>query len=162
MVASEAGLLEVILPFAGLDREGMRAEFARLWPAATEESTLTRQAADLMARYWAGERVDFGLPVDEERFTPFQREVYRVVRGIGYGETLSYAGVAVLAGSAGAARGVGTAMARNPLPVIIPCHRVIGAGGAMGGYSAPGGVLSKRRLLTMEGVRLTASGRIER
>ncbi len=162
VVASGAGLLDVELPFGGLGREEMRAEILRRWPAAVEESALTKRAADMLARYCAGERVSFDLPVDEERFTPFQRKVYRVVRGIGYGETLSYAGVAALAGSPGAARGVGSAMAHNPLPVIIPCHRVVAANGAMTGYSGPGGIASKQRLLSMEGVPLTSSGRVGR
>ena len=162
MVASETGLLEIVLPFGGLEREEIQAELARRWPTAVAESALTRSAAELLARYCSGERVTFDLPVDEGRFTPFQREVYRVVRGIGYGETLSYAGVAALAGSPGAARGVGSAMAHNPLPVVIPCHRVVAANGAMTGYSAPGGIGSKLQLLAMEGVRLTSSGKVER
>jgi methylated-DNA-[protein]-cysteine S-methyltransferase len=162
VVASDTGLLEIVLPFGGLGRDELRAELLRRGPGAAAESPLSRDAADLLARYCAGERVTFDLPVDDGRFTPFQREVYRVVRGIGYGETMSYAGVAALAGRPGAARGVGTAMARNPLPVVIPCHRVVAANGAMTGYSAPGGIMSKQRMLTMEGVRLTASGRAER
>jgi methylated-DNA-[protein]-cysteine S-methyltransferase len=162
VVASTAGLLEVVLPFGGKSREDVHAELRSRWPLAVEESPLTQDAADRLTRYYAGEPVRFDLPVDDRRFTPFQREVYRVVAGLGYGEVLSYAGVAALAGSPGAARGVGTAMARNQLPVIIPCHRVVGAGGNMGGYSAPGGIASKQRLLEMEGVRITTSGRIAR
>jgi methylated-DNA-[protein]-cysteine S-methyltransferase len=82
--------------------------------------------------------------------------------GIPYGTTVSYAEVALACGSPKGARGVGSAMAANPLPILIPCHRVVGAGGLMTGFSAPGGVASKRELLILEGVLFDARGALQK
>jgi len=86
--------------------------------------------------------------------TPFQRQVYEVVAEIPCGESLSYAEVAAAAGSAGAARAVGNAMARNPIPLVVPCHRVLAAGGALGGFT--GGLDMKEALLAAEGQAVLA------
>jgi methylated-DNA-[protein]-cysteine S-methyltransferase len=83
----------------------------------------------------------------------FDRSVYAALREIGPGETITYGELAERAGSPGAARAVGVAMARNPIPVIIPCHRVLAGGGRSGGFSAPGGVSTKFRLLQIEQAR---------
>jgi methylated-DNA-[protein]-cysteine S-methyltransferase len=150
VVASEKGLLEIFLPFGNETGHGMRARFTSRYAVDLGENALTKQAAKLLARYFAGEAVLFDLPIDRSAFTTFQDRIYRVVGSIPYGEVKSYGRIAQDIGAPRAARGVGSAMARNPLPVIIPCHRVVGKSGAMTGYSAPGGVLSKRWLLEME------------
>ncbi len=150
VVASDEGLLEVFLPFGGEGRETIAAQIAARYPAAAGESPLTRAAADLLKRYFAGEPVDFDLPIDREGFTPFQWAVYRAVMAIPSGETKSYSRIAAEIGRPRGARGIGGAMARNPLPIIIPCHRVVGKSGGMTGYTAPGGVVSKAWLLEME------------
>lgn len=150
VVASEEGLLEVFLPFGGADGEGMLAQIASRYPSAAEENPIARQAADILARYFAGEPVAFSLAIDLRGFTPFQWAVYRAVMAIPCGEVRSYSQIAAEIGRAGSARGIGGAMARNPLPIIIPCHRVVGKSGGMTGYSAPGGIGSKRWLLDME------------
>ena len=93
------------------------------------------------------------IPLDLDGFPPFRRRVYEVVRRIPAGETMSYGEVAAAAGSPGAARAVGQAMARNPFPIIIPCHRVLAAGGKTGGFTASGGTDTKLRMLAIEGVR---------
>jgi methylated-DNA-[protein]-cysteine S-methyltransferase len=150
VVAGEEGLIEVFLPFDGKSREALAAQIAGRYPAARGESPLTKQAAELLARYFAGGPVAFGLPIDRSDFTPFQWSVYRDVMAIPYGEVKSYSQVAAEIGRPLAARGIGGAMARNPLPIIIPCHRVVGKSGKMTGYSAPGGVASKQWLLETE------------
>ena len=150
VMASDEGLLEVFLPFDGENRTGRAAQISGRYPAAGEESPLTEQAADLLARYFAGVPVAFPLPVDRRGFTPFQWAVYRTVMAIPYGEVKSYSQVAGEIGRPLAARGIGGAMARNLLPIIIPCHRVVGKSGEMTGYSAPGGIASKQWLLEME------------
>ena len=81
----------------------------------------------------------------------FQRRVLELCRRIPYGGTMSYSELAAAAGSPGAARAVGNCMARNAVPLVVPCHRVVPRGGKLGRYSAPGGVETKRRLLAMEG-----------
>lgn len=83
--------------------------------------------------------------------TPFQQKVIYHLRRISYGKTLTYGELAVLAGSPGAARAVGQVMATNPVPFLVPCHRVLGTQSRLGGFSAPAGVDLKRRLLEMEG-----------
>jgi methylated-DNA-[protein]-cysteine S-methyltransferase len=89
--------------------------------------------------------------LDMAQVPPFHQRVYGIVRKIPAGQTRSYGEVAALCGERGAARAVGQAMARNPFPIIVPCHRVLAAGGKSGGFSASGGVGTKLRLLAIEG-----------
>ncbi|MBX3441042.1 MAG: MGMT family protein [Planctomyces sp.] len=104
-----------------------------------------------LERYAAGRSDDFAdVRTRETEGTDFASRVIRSVRSIAPGATLSYADVAALAGSPKAARAVGNIMARNPIPIIIPCHRVTGARGSLGGYSAPQGLDMKQRLLRLE------------
>jgi methylated-DNA-[protein]-cysteine S-methyltransferase len=93
----------------------------------------------------------------ETEESEFAARVIRAVRRIPTGATLSYGDVAAEAGSPGAARAVGNIMARNPIPIIIPCHRVTACGGRLGGYSSPQGLSMKERLLALEGGRLHAA-----
>ncbi len=150
VVASEAGLLEVFLPFGGASRTEMIAEIAGAYPDAVADNTVTRRAAHLLWRYFAGEPVLFDLPVNWSVFTPFQTAVYHAVTDIPAGTMRSYGEIARQIGRPRAARAVGQAMAKNPLPIIIPCHRVVGAAGDLTGYSGAGGVLSKKWLLDIE------------
>jgi len=91
------------------------------------------------------------VPLDLAGCPPFHARVYDVLRGVGPGQTVTYGELAARVGSPGAARAVGQAVAKNPWLLLVPCHRVLGAGGRMGGFSAPGGVATKRRLLSLEG-----------
>ncbi|GFE59164.1 methylated-DNA--[protein]-cysteine S-methyltransferase [Geobacter sp. AOG1] len=150
VVASEAGVLEVFLPFDGKGKGELLAEMSDLYPLALAENRVTREAAELLRRYFAGERVLFAIPLDLGGCTEFQTAVYEVVAAIPYGAARTYGEVAARLGRPQAARGVGSAMAANRLPIVIPCHRVVGAAGALTGYSAPGGVASKKWLLEME------------
>jgi methylated-DNA-[protein]-cysteine S-methyltransferase len=101
---------------------------------------------------YAEGRADTFLDVslDLSHLTDFQREVVTLCRHIGYGKTLSYAELAARAGSPRAARAVGNVMRTNRFPLLVPCHRVVGSAGALGGYSAPDGLRMKERLLRME------------
>ncbi|WP_245656899.1 methylated-DNA--[protein]-cysteine S-methyltransferase [Sphingomonas asaccharolytica] len=105
-------------------------------------------------RYFAGEPVDFdAVAIDLGEQEPFFAQVYHRVRAIGRGETMTYGAVARdLGAGPEAARAVGQAMARNPIPLIVPCHRVLAAGSRVHGFSAPGGALAKVRMLEIEGV----------
>jgi len=96
-----------------------------------------------------GQRVLFDEPLDLSGATAFQRRVWLAVRDIPYGETRSYGQIARQVGSPGAARAVGRAMATNPVPIVVPCHRVIGSDGNLRGFG--GGLDLKHRLLEMEG-----------
>lgn len=106
-----------------------------------------RAVAELRA-YFAGELTEFGTPVRAPRGSDFERAVWREMTRIPYGETLTYGQVARLVGDPGAARAVGVACNRNPIPVIVPCHRIIGAGGKLVGFG--GGLDRKVKLLELE------------
>ncbi len=106
-------------------------------------------------RYLAGERIDFSaVPVDLDNVDPFRRKLYAALRAIDYGRTTTYGALAKALGAAEweGARDVGEAMGRNPVPIVIPCHRVLAAGGKLGGFTAPGGIATKQKLLALEGV----------
>lgn len=123
-------------------------------PRAATVPPWVREAAAVIARHLAGETVDLeSLPVDLEGLPPFRRKVLEALRATRRGETFTYGQLALLAGSPGAARAVGQAMARNPLPIVIPCHRVVAADGP-GGFSLFGSLAAKERLLALEKVRL--------
>jgi methylated-DNA-[protein]-cysteine S-methyltransferase len=100
--------------------------------------------------YFAGRRTEFATPVDWSHLAGFTRKVLRATARIGFGETSTYAGVASRAGSPRAMRAAGNALGANPMPVIVPCHRVLRTGGALGGYT--GGIERKEYLLRLEGV----------
>jgi methylated-DNA-[protein]-cysteine S-methyltransferase len=123
-------------------------------PTMDDEPTVGQ--ADLVVRLQAfaeGQGDDFlDARLDESRLTPFQRRVVHYCRRIPAGKVATYGQLAQQAGSPGAARAVGQVMASNRWPLIVPCHRVIGAGGGLGGYSAPDGLAVKRKLLAREGV----------
>ncbi len=105
-------------------------------------------------RYFDGAVEDFSaVALDLSGQDPFRREVYAVLRRVGWGATTTYGALArEVGGGPETARDVGQAMANNPVPLIIPCHRVLAAGGKLGGFSAPGGTASKQRMLALEGV----------
>lgn len=94
------------------------------------------------------------LPIALDRVPPFHRRVYEVALSIPPGETLTYGAVAAQLGEPGAARAVGVALGQNPFPIIVPCHRILSAGGRIGGFSAEGGIETKLRLLTIEQARI--------
>jgi len=113
--------------------------------------------------YFEGENVDFSTDpaVSLDSLSPFDRKVLQICREIPSGQTTTYGDLAVRVGHPGAARAVGSALAHNPIPLIIPCHRVLRTDGSLGGFSAPGGLAIKRRLLRHEGSEgiLTAGAR---
>ncbi|TDF97246.1 methylated-DNA--[protein]-cysteine S-methyltransferase [Paenibacillus piri] len=113
-----------------------------------EETGALAEAADQLRHYFAGRRTGFELPLDM-RGTAFQQKVWQALCRIPYGAVCSYKDIGEAIGSAKAVRAVGGANNRNPIPVIVPCHRVIGAGGALVGYG--GGLDVKTRLLRLEG-----------
>jgi methylated-DNA-[protein]-cysteine S-methyltransferase len=114
------------------------------------------EAIAAVKRYFAGEEVDFsGVQLDLDGQDAFFKRIYAAARRVGWGNTTTYGSIAkeLGAGPEGA-RDVGQAMAHNPIGLIIPCHRVLAAGGKLGGFSAPGGGNAKLRMLALEGVAL--------
>ncbi len=118
-------------------------------------TALERGVAEQLAEYLAGSRTAFTVPTDPAG-TPFQRAVWKQLCAIPYGRTQTYGEVAAAVGNRGAARAVGMANHRNPIPIVIPCHRVVAAGGKLGGYG--GGPQLKRRLLRLEARRMPLFG----
>jgi methylated-DNA-[protein]-cysteine S-methyltransferase len=132
-------------------RARMEARFDGATPATPPEAV--RAAVERMVASLSGEADDLiDIDLDLSSLPPFQQRVFEVVRHIPAGETMSYGDVAAAAGSPGAARAVGQALGRNPFPIVIPCHRVVAAGGRLGGFTATGGVSVKAKLLAAEGV----------
>ena len=133
-----------------------RARIARRFPEAREAAPpphVARAVADIVALL-AGERKELSaIAVDLDGVAEFDRHVYAAARTIPPGLTLSYGEIAERLGDRKQAREVADALSRNPVPLIVPCHRVLAAGGKMGGFSAPGGVRTKLRLLSIEGAR---------
>lgn len=116
----------------------------------TSEHPLLLQAAGQLDRYWRGHRTTFDLPLDLTSGTAFQQRVWLTLLTIGFGETRRYRELAADIGHPNAARAVGSAVGRNPLSVIVPCHRIVGSDGSLTGYA--GGLERKRHLLALEGI----------
>jgi methylated-DNA-[protein]-cysteine S-methyltransferase len=115
---------------------------------ATVPDPLLVETQEQVKAYFAGERTDFDLPLSVRGGSAFERAVWQQLLRIPYGEMQTYGDVAKAVGDAGAARAVGVACNRNPLPLVVPCHRVVGAGGKMVGFG--GGIPRKRHLLELE------------
>jgi methylated-DNA-[protein]-cysteine S-methyltransferase len=158
---SAAGVVALQLPEA--DRERMRARLLKRWPNACETAPPSAVAAaiDAVVALISGaapDRIGADLEdivLDLEDVPAFDRQVYSVARTIAPGKTLTYGEIAARIGEAGAAREVGQALGRNRIPIIVPCHRVVAAGGGTGGFSATGGVDTKLRLLEIERTTFT-------
>ena len=150
----ENGLVGVQLPEPSAPET--RARMLRRHPAARETSppSRVRLAIDAISAHLRGEAADLStVDLDMDGVPDFHRRVYEIARGIPSGATLSYGEIASRIGEPSAAREVGQALGRNPFPIVVPCHRVLAAGGKTGGFSAPGGIATKLRLLAIEGAR---------
>jgi methylated-DNA-[protein]-cysteine S-methyltransferase len=128
----------------------LRARAANLRP--DEPPPAVAQVITDIQRYLAGERIDFSpVAIDLSGVDSFRRSIYEAARSVGWGTTSTYGELARQAGYPGAARDVGQAMGRNPVAIIIPCHRIVAAGNKLGGFSAYQGTFAKERLLALEG-----------
>ncbi|QWF79075.1 methylated-DNA--[protein]-cysteine S-methyltransferase [Amycolatopsis sp. CA-230715] len=148
----EHGITRVQLPEGSEART--RAKVLRDHPGAAETAPPPeiRRAIDEMTALMDGERLDLlDIEVDEGVVPEFHRRVYEITRAIPPGKTLTYGEIAHRLGMPGSAQAVGQALGANPYPIVVPCHRVLAAGGGNGGFSAPGGVDTKLRMLVIEG-----------
>jgi len=152
---TDAVVVGVQLP--GRDAARTRAQLLRYHPDA-EESVPRPAVGQVICRIQAllaGGHDDLrDVEVDLSGLAPFQRQVYEFVRTIPPGEARTYGQVAEAVGAPGGAQAVGQAMGHNPVPILVPCHRVVAAGGKLGGFSASGGAATKRRMLTIEAAEL--------
>jgi methylated-DNA-[protein]-cysteine S-methyltransferase len=148
LVVAKEGLLARLDVLKG-DEYTIAKSVRALFPGAVSSDRPFTRLRVLLNRYLKGEPVDFDVPVDLSRETDFSRAVLDVTRSISYGETSSYRWVAEKLGRPRAARAVGQALKRNPIPIVIPCHRVIREDGSIGGFSLEG--VRKEYLLGLEG-----------
>ncbi|MER9135655.1 methylated-DNA--[protein]-cysteine S-methyltransferase [Mesorhizobium sp. M0830] len=152
---SEKGLIRLCLPERS--REAVERRLLRHGgvSASTAQPPWVVELIASIKAYAAGEDVDFsGVPVDLDGVDDFRLAIYDAARKLSFGETTTYGELAKTAGHAGLARETGAALGANPVPLVIPCHRILAAGGKIGGFSAPGGSVTKEKMLAMEGVRV--------
>lgn len=142
-------LLETRLPV--LSEADCLRDLKRRRPNAIHDPELLPDLQDAIDAYYHGERVKFRAKLFYDRITEFERDVLSACRRIPYGQVRSYGDLARQAGSPGAARAVGSVMARNRHPLIVPCHRVVAAGNKTGGFSSAGGISQKLAMLELEG-----------
>lgn len=152
---SEKGVTRLFL--AEKSRAAIERRLSRTFGAAPSQPMppWVEELVAAIQAYAAGDEVDFSaVPVDLTGVDAFRLATYAAARKLGFGETTTYGELAKRAGHAGLPRETGAALGANPVPLIIPCHRIIAAGGKIGGFSAPGGSASKERMLTLEGVHV--------
>jgi methylated-DNA-[protein]-cysteine S-methyltransferase len=151
---NERGVVRLQLPESDRAATERRLK-ARSGGVPAEPTTRMMEAIADIQRYMRGTQVDFtAVPLDVVVDEPFRQRVYEALRLVPWGETVTYGELARRVGAAGQAREVGQVMGRNPVPVIVPCHRVLAAGNKAGGFSAYGGTFTKERLLALEGVTI--------
>ncbi|MEU8530766.1 MULTISPECIES: methylated-DNA--[protein]-cysteine S-methyltransferase [Streptomyces] len=153
LAATDRGLVAVHFHARARVREQAVARLGDRFGAEVVESASGRLAEPIrqLAAYFAGELREFDLPLDWTLATGFNREVLReLAAGVPYGTVVGYGDLADRVGQPGAAQAVGAAMGANPLPVVVPCHRVVASDGTLGGFG--GGLETKRQLLALEGV----------
>jgi methylated-DNA-[protein]-cysteine S-methyltransferase len=149
LAATPRGLVRV--SFGTEDGDEVLSRLASdISPRVLESPARLDEARRELDEYFAGRRREFALPLDWRLSSGFRRRVLRATARIPFGETATYSGMARAAGSPRAHRAAGTALGANPLPIVVPCHRVLRAGGALGGYG--GGLPAKETLLRLEGV----------
>jgi methylated-DNA-[protein]-cysteine S-methyltransferase len=150
LAGTESALCRTCLP--GRKPERIKSQLLRNLPAAQCDETFFKILQEQITAYFKGSCVNFSpdIPVLLDGFSTFGRSVLMTCRQIKLGQTTSYGGLAKRIGRPAASRAVGNALAKNPLPLIIPCHRVLRTDGRLGGFSAPGGIAFKQRMLELE------------
>ncbi len=143
------GLVRTLLPDSSPDE--LEDSVRREWPDVKRSRTVLPGLRDAIMRYFSGRETEFDVAIDWSQFGEFADGVMKATRRIPFGRTATYADLARAAGSPRAARAVGTVMSRNPLPLIVPCHRVVRSDGTLGGFSSRDGISFKKRLLAHEG-----------
>ena len=152
LAGTDSGLCQTHLPTQ--ERGKVESRILENLPDAEFDRSYFKNLQEQIIAYFSGENVNFGtdIPISLKGFQGFSYDVLAACRTIRYGQIITYAGLAKKAGRPNAGRAVGNALAKNPLPLIIPCHRIICSDGKLGGFSAPGGISLKKRLLALEGI----------
>lgn len=150
----------LVAAFLPAPAKAIRRTIAESWPDAVEKANALARFQKQVAAYFSGRQMKFDVDIDLSDATPYRESVLRACRRIPYGKFASYSDLARSAGNPAAVRAAGSAMAHNPIPLVIPCHRVLRADGSIGGFSSVRGVAQKKRLLELEGVALDTIKRI--
>jgi len=150
LAGTESGLCRTYLPGPGLAT--IKSQLLEDFPGARLDRTFWQALQEQIAAYFEGARVDFSpnVPLVLDGVGDFSRCVLTACRNVQFGQVITYRELARRSDQPAASRAVGGALARNPLPLIIPCHRIIRADGKLGGFSAPGGIKLKQRMLDLE------------
>jgi methylated-DNA-[protein]-cysteine S-methyltransferase len=159
LVWKDETVIGLRLPESSAD--ATRARIKRRWPDAEEQTAPPAMKAiiDRVLALLAGKSVDLSdIPLDFGGAPEFHRRAYEIARAIPAGQTMTYGEIAKRLGMPHESREVGQAMGKNPIAIIMPCHRVLGADGKMGGFSANGGIATKRRILEIEGAAAVSAG----
>jgi methylated-DNA-[protein]-cysteine S-methyltransferase len=143
------GVIKIYLP--GIKKEMLKKNIHSYNKSIVEHTGRIKILVRNICSYFKGKNVRLNLPVDMKTMTEFEKKVYKQAMKIPFGKVKSYKWLAEKAGFPNGARAAGNALSKNPVPLIIPCHRVIKSDGRLGGFSAPGGILIKRKMLSIEG-----------
>jgi methylated-DNA-[protein]-cysteine S-methyltransferase len=154
LVARDGRLIE--LDLSQREAPAVRKALLKQYPQAVESAKPFAKLRSLLDQYFRGKRVDFDVPFDLSDTTEFTRRVLLVVKHIPFGAATSYGAISLMLGYPAAARAVGQAVGRNPIPIVIPCHRVLRGDGELGGFGL--GVGLKKRLLALEHIEPTNKG----
>ena len=155
LAGTESGLCRTQLP--GTKPEKIKTLLLKNLPAAQSDKTFCKTLQEQIIAYFEGDCVKFSrdIPLILDGFSSFGTSVLKACREIEIGQKITYGQLAKKAGTPNASRAVGSVLAKNPLPLIIPCHRIIRCDGKMGGFSAPGGITTKKKMLELEGQAIT-------
>jgi methylated-DNA-[protein]-cysteine S-methyltransferase len=153
VVSSKKGILRILIGYSSPERviKKIVAEFG----SGITKTPAKGNIADKITRYFSGEKASFKCMLDWSFLSPFQKKVLKVAMKVPYGAVESYGSLAEKAGCPKGSRAVGGALARNPFPLVVPCHRIVRGDGSLGGFSAGGGTQLKKKLLKLEGTDQT-------
>ena len=158
VVGSEKGLKRVILPYRG--RPEVKKIIFQEFPGVKEDTIFFKSLTEILVKYFEGGKITQCFALDESGNTEFLVKVWKATQSIPRGEVRSYKWLSTQIKTPRSFRAVGNALGKNPFPIIVPCHRVVRSDGALGGFSAPAGILLKQRLLQLEGMKFDNKGRV--
>lgn len=147
------GIIRIYLP--EIKKEKLKKTILSLYKNIKEDSKSIKKVINNICLYFKGNNPQFDFPIDMEAMTKFEKKVYKKTMKIPFGKIKTYKWLAEKINVPGGARAAGNALGRNPIPLIIPCHRVLRSNGTLGGFSAPGGLPLKKKMLFIEGHRGT-------
>ena len=154
----DKGMKKIVLPHG--NRQDVEQIILRKFPEALENDTALESLAKIFEGYFKGEKISQAIEIDWSGYSDFSIKVWRATQSIPWGEVRTYKWVSQYLQKPLSSRAIGNALGKNPFPIVVPCHRVVRSDGSLGGFSAPLGVVLKRKMLEMEGIRFDNKGRV--